>query len=161
MNAAGPELTRDIEAVLERYLDIQDEEQKLKEEKSRLQDKLKTHMSPTGCPKWFAEAGGQKLAVVYREKTEIEYNEDLLRDRLGDRYVSILGPDLRKLRAALPRIAPYLDPVMSQIGSPDPEKVRVAIESGTMRKEDFENAFVKRQRGTVAVTRVREETAKG
>jgi len=156
VNEKRPELTPEIEQVLSRYVRIQDEEQRLREEKSQLQDKLREHMEPAGCTTWFVRAAGQDLKVVAYRKVEVEYDEPKLQSRLGDRYLSILSPDLRKMRDALPEISPHLQPVLGRIGSPDPEKVRAAIESGVADVKEFEGAFVKSLKHVVAVTRSRQ-----
>ncbi len=148
-----PDMTEDVAAVLKRYTEIQEEEHRLKEEKAELQEKLKAHMTPTGCKRWAVDVDGKALKVSLSSRTEVAYDEDVLASRLGDRYASILSPDLRKIRAALPRITPYLDPVMVQIGSPDPDKVRAAVDNGTVSTDEFAGAFSKQLKQTITVAR--------
>ena len=64
MDPTAPESTPEILSVLERYLQIQKEEQELKQEKAALQEKLKTHLASTGCRQWNVEAAGESLRVV-------------------------------------------------------------------------------------------------
>jgi len=146
----------DIEALLSRYLSIQQQEQTLKEEKSALQERLAQHMESIGATMWFPEVAGQKLKVRHQKETVVEYNEQALQQRLGERYVAILEPDWRKIRRNLPALTPALTPHMPLIGTPSAAKVREAIESGTVRAEEFAGAFEKRTRHLVAVSRVRE-----
>jgi hypothetical protein len=124
-----PELSGDIEKALRRYLEIQAEEQRLKEEKIDLREKIGQHMADLQMKYWYPNIDGQALKVRYHETTAIEYNESLLHDRLGDRYLAILAPDLRKIRLHLDELESTFSPVLSLIGSPSPEKVRVAIEN--------------------------------
>jgi len=146
-----PELPADIEKALRRYLEIQTEEQRLKEEKNDLRERIGEHMAGLEMKYWYPKIDGQALKVRYRENTAIEYNESLLHDRLGDRYPAILAPDLRKIRLHLDKLESLFTPILGLIGSPAPEKVRVAIENGTVNKESFAGAFKKTVKRFVAV----------
>jgi len=146
-----PELSVEIEKALRRYLEIQAEEQKLKQEKNDLREKIGEHMADLQMKYWYPEIDGQALKVRYNETTTIEYNETLLHDRLGDRYLSILAPDQRKIRANLDKLESLFTPVLSLVGSPSPDKVRVAIENGIVNKESFTGAFKKTVKRFVAV----------
>ena len=100
---------------------------------------------------WYPKIDGQALKVRYRETTAIEYNESLLHNRLGDRYATILALDLRKIRLHLDKLESLFTPVLSLIGSPSPEKVRIAIENGIVNKQSFTGAFKKTVKRFVAV----------
>lgn len=146
-----PESPVEIEKALRRYLEIQAEEQKLKEEKTDLRERISEHLAHLQMKYWYPKIDGQAVKVRYHESTAIEYNESLLRDRLGDRYLAILTPDLRKIRANLDKLESLFTPVLSLIGSPSPDKVRAAIENGIVNKESFTGAFKKTVKHFVAV----------
>jgi len=150
-----PELSVEIEKALRRYLEIQAEEQKLKQEKNDLREKIGEHMADLQMKYWYPEIDGQALKVRYNETTAIEYNESLLHDRLGDRYPTILAPDLRKIRANLDKLESLFTPVLSLVGSPSPDRVRVAIENGIVNKESFTGAFKKTVKHFVGVSKTR------
>lgn len=154
-----PQLTPEIETVLQRYLQIQAEEQRLREEKTALQERLKRFLDPctANFTQWFTQVGAERLKVSYRKSLEVEYDEATLRQRLGPRYVEILAPDPQKLKQELPTLTGFLAPVLDRIGSPDPAKVRAAIESGRLTKDDFRGAFRKVPRESLAVARQRDE----
>ena len=153
MNDSPP--APEIQALLTRYLSIQQQEQTLKEEKSALQERLAQHMERLGCNMWFPEVAGQKLKVRHQKDTVVEYDEEALRTRLGERYAAILEPDWRKIRHNLPALAPALAPHMPMIGSPSANKVREAVQSGIVKAEEFTGAFEKKTRHLIAVSRVR------
>jgi len=155
MNDIAP--APEIEALLNRYLAIQQQEQTLKEEKSALQERLAQHLERMGCNMWFPEVAGQKLKVRHQKETVVEYDEEALQQRLGERYAALLEPDWRKIRRNLAALTPALAPHMSVIGSPTAAKVREAIQTGIVKAEEFAGAFEKRTRHLVAVSRVREE----
>lgn len=150
-----PEFPVEIEKALRRYLEIQAEEQQLKQEKNDLREKISEHMADLQMKYWYPKIDGQALKVRYNETTAIEYNETLLHDRLGDRYLSILAPDQRKIRANLDKLESLFTPVLSLVGSPSPDKVRVAIENGIVSKESFAGAFKKTVKRFVAVGKAR------
>ena len=144
-----------MDAVLKRYLEIQKQEQSLKEEKAELQTALGVYMTKIQREQWYPDLDGQKLNVRCRESTSIEYNEELLQQRLADRYSSLLEPDIRKIRKSLKDVSPLLQPMIDRIGSPSAGKVRSAIEAGVVQKEEFAGAFEKTTKRNVSVMRMR------
>ncbi len=140
---------------LRRYLEIQDSERVLREEKSALQERLGSYLAGQRMNLWTAEVDGQSLKVRRQSVQTVEYNEELLRQRLGDRYPHILAPDPRKIRLHLDEIAPALAPYLEQVGSPQPQAVKAALERGLVAKEEFAGAFHKEIRERVAVSRLR------
>jgi len=150
-------MAMEIEEVLIRYMQIQTQEQALKEEKTLLQDRIEAHMDGTGQSLWFPVVEGQRLKVRCRKTIVVEYDEETLRKRLGTRYTAILAPDLRKIRQSLPELHATLEPLLPMIGSPSPDRVREAIQNGVVKTEEFSGAFRKTTRRFVAVGRVRPE----
>ena len=143
--------SKEIESLLKRYIEIQQEEQRLKEEKASLQDALAEYMDRNQQSLWFPVVDNRKLKVRYRTTTSIKYKEDHLRERLGERYSAILTPDIRKIRRKMTAIEEALVPFLRIIGSPSPDRVRESIEKGLVRKEEFESAFEKTTRQYVSV----------
>lgn len=152
---AQPELTPEMESVLERYLDIQTQERVLREEKAELQEKLKAHLAGAPGTYWQVTVAGQNLRIRHVDTTEIRYDEKKLRTRLGDRYTAILAPDWRKVRKQIKDLTPYLEPVLDRIGTPDRDKVRAAVDAGTVSADDFVGAFEKETVTRIAVIRER------
>jgi hypothetical protein len=155
------EVSAEIEMVLRRYLEIQAQEQRLKEEKNALRESIGRHMAGLELKYWYPTVDGQALKVRYRETTAIEYDESLLRDRLGERYPAILTPDLRKIRLHLDKLESLFAPVLGLIGTPSPEKVRAAIENGLVSRESFSGAFKKTLKPFVAVGKTRTRGTSG
>lgn len=155
------ELPAEIEMDLRRYLEIQAQEQRLKEEKTALRERIGQHMAGMDLKNWYPTIDGQALKVRYRETTAIEYDESLLHDRLGDRYLAILAPDLRKIRLHLDKLESLFAPVLSLVGTPSPDKVRAAIKSGLVSKDSFSGAFKKTGKRFVAVGKARAAETSG
>lgn len=141
-----------IDGILTRYLAIQHEEVRLNEEKEALRKQLAAFMAAGGKSAWTTDLAGRRITVRCRSATRIDYDEALLSERLGDRYRLLLKPDVRKIRANLDVVAPHLAPIIEIIGSPAPDQVKQALESGEVSRDDFSGAFTKRLVEYVSVT---------
>ncbi|MCX6996605.1 MAG: hypothetical protein NTV49_05855 [Kiritimatiellaeota bacterium] len=148
-------LSPELAATLKRYLELQQEEQRLREEKTVLQEKLANHMAGLRLTYWYPELEGQPLKVRCTETTVVEYDETTLKARLGPRYAAVLAPDPRKIRRHLPELSATLAPVMDLIGSPTADRVKTAIAQGLVSTEDFAGAFTKTTKRLVAVAKAK------
>lgn len=152
-----PELIAEIEMALKEYTALQQEEQKLKERKRELQERLKAHLRNDNKNIWYPEVDGIRLKVSYRSVPQVEYDEEKLRTRLGDRYHALLEPDIKKLRTELPTLGNELAPLLDRIGSPSPDKVKAAVESGTVSADEFKSAFTKTVREYISVATLKKD----
>lgn|GEM_PF-1233872 len=153
----GPTVTPEVEQLLIRYLQIQDEVRRLEEEKAALNGRLCQHLAEFAQPCWFPTVAGQAIKVRVRHEVQVLYDEGLLRQRLGERYVQILKADPAKVRRHLTDIEDLLRPALDRVGSPDRERVRTAVESGVVPRDAFNGAYEKTSWTTVAVMRLREK----
>lgn len=151
------EAQTDINAVLTLYLALQEQERTLREEKGRLQEQIAAHMQAANQTVWLPNVDGQRLKVRCHRSTTVEYDEPILKERLGERYNLILAPDLRKIRQNMETVAETLEPIMALVGSPSPDRVRSAIEKGLVTAGEFAGAFSKTTRDLVSVARARED----
>ena len=147
-----PILTPEIEVVLRRYMEIQAEEHRLEEEKRKLQRTLFQHLKDSPGREWHVTIDDRRVKVTHAESTRLTYDEKLLAQRLGDRYTDILAIDPKKLREREKMAESYLRPILVQIGTPDREKIRRAIETGICSTDDFRGAFVKTVKPFIAVS---------
>ncbi len=147
-----PILTPQIEAVLRRYMEIQEEERRVQDEKRRLQLTLYEYLKDAPGREWHVKVGDRRVKVIHEESTRVTYNEKMLADRLGDRYLDVLTVDPKKLREHQRLAETYLRPVLLQVGSPDRDKIRKGIQSGLFSTEDFKGAFVKTTKPFIAVS---------
>lgn len=70
---------------------------------------------------------------------------------LVDELCSLLEPDIKKLRTELPNLGDELAPLLDRIGSPSPDKVKVAVESGAVSADEFKGAFAKTTKEYISV----------
>jgi len=144
--------TPELEAVLARYIEIQHEEKRLAQEKALLRDTLIANVSSEPSVLWYAMLAGQRVSVRHTSSVHVDYNEQLLQQRLGERYLSILKPDIWKVRRNLSLVEPHLQPVLLLVGSPDRDKVREAITGGIARQDEFAGAFEKSMKHMIVVS---------
>ncbi|MBN2451190.1 MAG: hypothetical protein JXR77_12420 [Lentisphaeria bacterium] len=156
----GVALTR-IEPLLQRYLAIQVEQDRLQQEKAQLRDQLKACLAGEEHRAFAATIGGVPIRVSYSRREEVRYDDDLLRERLGPRYADVARPDLRRLRHHLEEIEPLLTPALAVIGAVDRDRVREAIARGVVRAEEFRGAFRRQMVERLAVSRKRVEDGTG
>jgi hypothetical protein len=96
----------------------------------------------------------------YVVKRDVTYDEAKLQQRLGDRYAAILAPDPKKIRKHLGEVTPLLAPILPLVGSPDPERVKAALEGGSVTKAEFVGAFEKTERHCIVVSSTPREPAR-
>jgi len=112
-----PILTPEIEAVLRRYMEIQQEERRIEEEKRSLQLTLFEYLKAAPGREWHVRVADHRVKVTHEEATRVSYNERLLAERLGDRYPEILSVDPKKLREHERQVEPCCVPSCSRLGA--------------------------------------------
>jgi len=142
-----------VQEALKRYVEIQEEVAKLESEKKKWRDVLVAHMQATGQSMWTPTLDTKQLTVRYYPKTTVKYDEALLQQRLGDKYLQILEPDLAKIKTHLVEVTPLLAPLLQQVGSPSREKVKAAVEAGAVERHAFDGAFTKTDSSVFSVGR--------
>ena len=149
--AYGTPSQTQVEASLRRYLAIQKMMRELEDERQTLRDRLVCHMNAQRKTAWQTKVDDTDVNIRCVPQTVVAYNEPVLRERLGIRYVEILDVDLKKLKEHLSDAAPLLNPLLPFIGTPSREKVRDAIEQGRIEPRLFEGAFTKTETHRFAV----------
>lgn len=147
------DVPEELRAVLKEYESLQEQERHIRERKGELQQRLAAHMESLRASVWMPSVEGHLLKVRYRKSTRVDYNESVLSERLGDRYRSLLRPDIKKIRAHLDAVEPQLQAVLDLVGSPDPEKVKDAVASGVVSMDEFKGAFKKTETVHVSVSK--------
>ncbi len=153
MDGRGPG-DEGLEGLLRRYDRILEQIEALERDKRALREQIQEAMGEAASPRAEVELGGRTLRATIRRSEQVVYDEELLRERLGDRYRLVLAPDPRRIRAHLDEVAPLLEPVLELCGKPSPERVRAAIEGGTLRREEFRGAFERRERTSLTIRRL-------
>ena len=133
----------DSDGAIRRYQQIQQEIARLEEERERLRDLLVKELDGKFPSKWHSTIDGKPILVVHEYKTSVRYDEPLLRERLGTRYMDILEIDGAKIRKNRELVRPLLASVLDKIGTPAASRVEEAVKSGLVSVVDFQGAFRK------------------
>ena len=133
----------DSDGAIRRYQQIQQEIARLEEEREQLRDLLVKELDGKFPSKWHSTIDGKPILVVHEYKTSVRYDEPLLRERLGTRYMDILEIDGAKIRKNRELVRPLLASVLDKIGTPAASRVEAAVKSGLVSAADFQGAFHK------------------
>ena len=133
----------DREGAIRRYQQIQQEIARLEKERESLRDLLVKELEGKVPAKWHSSVDGKPILVVHEYKTSVRYDEQLLKERLGAKYMDILEIDGTKIRKNRELLRPLLVPVLDKIGTPASSRVENAVRSGSIAVSDFQGAFRK------------------
>lgn len=132
-----------LKALLSEYRQVEREIEAMEEDRQGLRTKIMDLMKAAGKDHISVEVDEEPLFLVLEQRTEVVYNESLLRERLGDKYAVILDLDPRKLRRYPPEMREAVQPFLSEVGSPSRQRIRAAIENKEIPQSAFEGAFEK------------------
>ena len=142
---AQPDTTMPAETAkaIRRYMEIQREMARLEQEKDELRNLIVKDLDGQVPPSWRPTLDAKPLVIMHGYRTTVKYDEDILRERLGDRYHAILELDGTKIRKNRELVRPLLESVLDQIGTPQAARVESAIRSGSVTADEFRGAFKK------------------
>jgi len=143
----------ELEATLREYQGNERKLDALTEEKQRLRERIQRLLRAMGKACYDATLGDEQIMLSLKTRSEIQYDEETLRRKLGQRYHLILEPDIKKIRRSLGALRTALGPHLDRIGSPSRELVRKRVLSGELAQQDFEGTFEKTEKTTLYVKR--------
>ena len=86
-------------------------------------------------------------------KTIYKFDDQLLRNRLGRAYYSILEPDTRKMKAHMDDVVRCLAPIIHKVGAPSGRRLDAAIRAGRITADLVEGAVTRQSDFSFAVMR--------
>ena len=101
---------------IRRYMEIQREMSRLEQEKEELRNLIAKELEGRVPASWRPTLDAKPLVVMHGFRTTVKYDEDILRERLGDRYREILEIDGTKIRKNRELVRPLLESVLDQVG---------------------------------------------
>lgn len=143
----------DMEDLLRRYMKIQDESRRLEAERKGLRDKIASILSLRGKTGQDMFVDQCPLHIRCEPKTVYKFDDQLLRNRLGCAYYSILEPDTRKMKAHMDDVVRCLAPIIHKVGVPSGERLDAAIRSGVITSDLVEGAVSRQRDYSFAVQR--------
>ena len=139
--------------VLRRYIEIQSIQKQLNEEKNQLKKILDRELINAGCSVLVTDMEENQVRVSKTERVKISYAEDILKERLGSQYSSILSLDMDKIKKKQDQLSMILDAKSSsEFSSPDRLKIKNLIENKIVEPGLFKDAFSKEVKTILYVT---------
>ena len=123
--------------------EIEDQLVPLNEKRESIRQQIIDCMKQSGTEKESAKLGDTVFFLKKRTVSKVSYSEELLRQRLGDRYKNILDIDSKKLKKNSDQVLNLLGDAILQVGSVSKDKVKAAIDAGVVSVSDFDGAFEK------------------
>jgi len=154
MTDAGAAPT-DITGLVMQLDELESQIRQLNEQKKALREQLTDAMQASGLKEHATPMEDHTVRLKLRQSVKIKYDEEVLRQRLGERYVLLLEPDAKRMRKHMDVVAPLLDPVLDLVGAPSRDLVAQYVKEGTFAVEDFKGAFDKEKKATLYVQRVK------
>ena len=143
----------DMEDLLRRYLKIQDESRRLEVERKSLRDKIAAVLSLSGKTGQDMFVDQHPLHIRCEPKTVYKFDDQLLRNRLGRAYYSILEPDTQKMKAHMDDVVRCLAPIIHKVGVPSGRRLDAAIRAGRISSDLVEGAVTRQGDFSFAVQR--------
>ena len=161
MSSDAPEMLDEDENLRERCMELRKtefelkavskEKQKLEAKRKQLREKIRVAVLEAGGKTATVRIAGEKAVLRLRRSEIIEYDEEKLRSRLGNRYASILKFDKKKA-AKWDGLEKALEPHIASVGSPDLETIKKQAELGNVSREEFDGAFTRTKKATLYVS---------
>lgn len=140
---AGSPSPDELERVVHRLSVVEENLKQLSEERTFLRERIIELMVDAGHKQRDTLVDGQPVVLRVQERRKVRYDEERLRQRLGERYRRILAPDTKKMRKHAKELGPVLEPHLELIGTPTPDLVQAAIADGVVTAAEFRGAFRK------------------
>lgn len=145
-------LPGEAEAILREYTQLQRREKEIREKKLELRQRLDVHLPHQAEHEIiWSELDGNRVKISRSVQTKVDYNEKILKQRLGGAYKEILVPDLSRIRRNMRDIIGVFGPVLEVVGSPDRIRVKQALDRGIVSPTDFKGAYEKKEEVKIAV----------
>lgn len=148
----------ELEQVLERLDRVDEQLDLLQLDKKQLRERIAELMKQLGHDRLKVDGGDHITSLRLTRRTAVKYDEELLRERLGERYRSILEPEMKRVRKQMPEIEHLLEPVLDLVGAPTRERVEQQIVGGALSPADFAGAFEKTTTDVLYVQRKANDT---
>lgn len=152
---AGEVEMQDLQSLLERVLTLRQEIGQLEREEQDVREQVGAWMRANGRQLINAQTSAGMLKVRRDERVKITYDEELIRQRLGQAvFLQLLSPDWQKARREATSLPEWLGSHYAAIAALDRHKVKAAVESGQVDAAAFAGAFTRESKEIVSITRL-------
>jgi len=135
-----------FEPLVQQIKELEAEISALQAQREELRNQVIAELTAIGKSYAEVKIGKEEYILSKKSVAEISYNEVLLKERLKERFSSILQVDYRKIKKNLHAVRNYLMPIIETIGSVNKDLVKAGIKVGALSKKDFAGAFTKTEK---------------
>jgi hypothetical protein len=148
---AHPEMSPVMRETVKRYLEIQKQERKIKKEKRELQQRLAVMCKSSKQRLWPVEIGGRVVVVTYWYSQSVECEEEVLKERLGERYLHICQVVPALVNKYQEAAGPLLAPIADYVCRPHPNAIMKAIADGHVTRTELRDLVKRHKRDHIRV----------
>lgn len=116
----------------------------LEQQKLQLKTQIQQYIESQQQPSISIPLDNERVSLELKQQTSIEYDENLLKKRLGDKYRDILEIDAVKLRNWSIENKEIVWHMAEYLSAPSHNKIEAMIENGKLYERDLAGTFTKR-----------------
>lgn len=145
----------EIRDMIEQVLKLRAQISQLEEEERRLRDAIGDYLKRDGRYLLTVLTSQGNTKLQRNERVRIDYDDNLLRNRLGDEtWLKLSSIDRGRLKQHEQELPAWLGAHYAQVAALDRRKVKEAIEAGLLDGNLFKGAFTKEVQEVVSITRL-------
>lgn len=148
---AHPEMSPVMRETVKRYLEIQKQERRIRKEKRELQRRLAMICKGAKQRLWPVEINGREVVVSYRYSQSVECDEEMLKERLGERYRHICRVVPALVNKHQDAAGPLLAPIADYVCRPHPDAIMKAIADGHVTRAELKDLVTRNKRDHIRV----------
>ncbi len=145
----------DLQEMVEQVLTLREQISKLEEQERQLRDAIGDQLKRDGRYLFTMPTSHGAVKLQRHERVRIEYDDCVLRQRLGDEvWLMLSSLDKNKLKQQEQNLPAWLGNHYALVASLDRRKVKEAVEAGQIDGNLFKGAFSKDIQEVVSITRL-------
>ena len=143
----------ELEELIEEILFIRSQIAEMEEEEKNLRQQVSELMKLRNLSQSQVDTTHGKVKVRRNQQIKITYNDELLRQRLGnDRFRALSTVDRNKLKQHWEQLPTWLGDHFFDIATLDRHKIKEAVEGGRVEGSLFAGAFKKETQEIVSIS---------
>ena len=143
-----------ITKLLVEIKEIESKIEAMESEKQELRKKVIAVMTEKGSALEIIDLPIGKFKMVKKQVANVTYSEEILKQRLGNKYKLVLDLDAKQLRDHKVEVLQALGDKILDVGVISQNRVKAAVASGELAAGDFKGAFEKAVVDRLVITRI-------
>ncbi len=142
----------ELNELVEEILFVRSQIAEMEEEEKNLRQQVSELMKQGNMGQAYVDSTHGKVKVRRNQQVKISYDDELLRQRLGDeRFCALSTVDRNKLRKVWDQLPVWLGDRFLDVATLDRHKIKDAIEGGRVEGSLFAGAFKKETQEVVSI----------